>query len=294
MNNHHSTKQSPEQEDLIFRIFSRNPKEREMLRKKYLVIVGVGSVGSAIALVAAREGVDKFTLIDNDDIDPENLGRHVCDLSHLFRSKCRAVTGLIEQINPDADVMAVEEDFRNVDRIGIALDARGGDTLLVAATDSVECQSLVKQLSLEEGIPAVYIGCWGEATMGEILYVEPGRTPCYECYAGFRRETEALSLNDPRKYTDLGFDQTKVPGQAGLWPNILIICGFAFQVILALLGDEERSKRLLDFEHTLLLVNVGDFDSPLQPLAVTPASVERGCAICDESKLLEDDELEIF
>ena len=185
-----------------------------------------------------------------------------------------------------ADVRPVVEDFRTVDRIGIALDARGGDTLLVAATDSFECQSLVNQLSLEEGLPAIYIGCWGEATMGEILYVVPGRTPCFECYAGFRRETEALSLNDPRKYTDLDFDQTKVPGQAGLWPNILIICGIAFQMILALLGDEERSKRLLDFEHTLLLVNVGDFDSPLQPLAVTPASVERGCAICDESKLL--------
>ena len=86
MNNHHSTKPSPEQEDLIFRIFSRNPKEREMLRKKHLVIVGVGSVGSAIAVMAARAGVGKFTLIDNDDIDAANLGRHVCDLSHLLRS----------------------------------------------------------------------------------------------------------------------------------------------------------------------------------------------------------------
>src|SRR2546427_3860667 len=292
MNNYHSTKQSLKQEDLIFRIFSRNPKEREMLRKKHLVIVGLGSVGSAIAVMAARAGVGKFTLIDNDDIDPENLGRHVCDLSHLFRSKCRAVTGLIEQINPDADVMAVEEDFRNVDYIGIALDARGGDTLLVAATDSFECQSLVNQLSLEEGLPAVYIGCWGEATMGEILYVVHGRTACFECYAGFRRKTEALPLNDPRKYTDLGFDQTKVPGQAGLWPNILIICGFAFQVILALLGDEERSKRLLVFEHTLLLINVGDFDSALQPLAVTPATVQKGCGVCDESTLLEEIDLE--
>ena len=86
MNKNHSANQSPEQEDRIFRIFSRNPKEREMLRKKHLVIVGVGSVGSAIAVMAARAGVGKFTLIDNDDIDAANLGRHVCDLSHLLRS----------------------------------------------------------------------------------------------------------------------------------------------------------------------------------------------------------------
>ena len=281
-------------EEMIFQIFSRNPKEREMLRKKHLVIVGAGSVGSAIALMAARAGIGKFTIIDNGDIEPENVGRHVCDLSHLMRDKSFAVAELIEQVNPDADVRPVIEDFRTVDRIGIALDARGGDTLMVAATDSFECQSLVNQLSLEEGIPSVYIGCWGEATIGEILYVVPGRTPCFECYAGFRRETEALSLNDPRKYTDLDFDQTKVPGQAGLWPNILVICGFAFQVILALLGDEERGRRLLDFEHTLLLVNVGDFDSPLQPLAVTPSLVRKGCAICDEGKLLDAMEEERF
>src|SRR5881397_1366681 len=117
MNNRSEKEQVTKPEDLAFRIFSRNPKEREMLRKKHLVIVGVGSVGSAIAVMAARAGVGKFTLIDNDDIDAENLGRHVCDLSHLFRSKVFAVTDLIGEINPDADVMPVEEDFRNVDRI---------------------------------------------------------------------------------------------------------------------------------------------------------------------------------
>src|SRR2546425_9473361 len=102
MNKNPSANQSPEQEDRIFRIFSRNPKEREMLKKKHLVIVGVGSVGSAIALMAARAGVGKFTLIDNDDVDPANLGRHMCDLSHLLRSKVFAVTELIGEINPDA------------------------------------------------------------------------------------------------------------------------------------------------------------------------------------------------
>jgi hypothetical protein len=286
MSNNSEPQQAPKPEDL-FRIFSRNPKERDLLRKKHLVIVGVGSVGSAIAVMAARAGVGKFTLIDNDDIDPANLDRHMCDLSHLFRSKVFAVAELIGEINPEADVMPIVEDFRNVDRIGIALDSRDGQTLLVAATDSFECQSLVNQLSLEENLPSIYINCWGEAAMGEILYVVPRRTPCFECYAGFRRHTEALSLNDPRKYSNLDFDQTKVPGQAGLWPNILVICGFAFQVILALLGDEARRNRLIDDEHSLLLVNVGDFDSPLQPLAVTPALVEKGCALCDEDKLME-------
>src|SRR3989442_13371658 len=104
MNNPSRKQHVSRSEEMIVQIFSRNPKEREMLRKKHLVIVGVGSVGGAIALMAARAGVSKFTLIDNGDIYPENIGRHFCDWSHLMRDKSFAVAELIEQINPAADV----------------------------------------------------------------------------------------------------------------------------------------------------------------------------------------------
>ena len=160
--------------------------------------------------------------------------------------------------------------------------------LLIGATDSFGCHSLINGLSLGNNIPAVYGGCWGEASVGEVLYVVPGRTPCFECYAGFRRGTAPLPANDPRKYTDPNFDETKVPGQAGLWPNILIICGIAFQVILALLDPEgDRGRNLIDYDRTLFLINISDYDSPLQPLAVTFGRVSKGCSICDESKLGE-------
>jgi hypothetical protein len=271
--------------ELTERVFARNQKERESLKQKHLVVVGAGSVGSALALMAARAGVGRFTLIDVDTLAPENVARHFSDLGAIGRPKVEAVADLIRRVNPDAEVTAVAEDFRNMDRARITLDA---DTLLVGATDSFECQSLVNLLSLNTDTPALYVGCWGEATMGEIFYVVPGKTPCFECYAGFRRESEELSLRDPRKYTELDFDQTKVPGQAGLWPNILIICGFAFQVILALLGaDERRSRELIDCSQTLFLANVGDFASELPLWAVTPGTVEKGCAICDPERLPE-------
>ncbi len=266
-------------DELSERVFARNPKEREFLRKKHLVIAGVGSVGSALALMAARAGIGRFTLIDVDTLEPENVCRHLGDLSAVGKPKVEAVAELIGCINTTSQITAMAEDFRSMDRSRITLDK---DTLLVGATDSFECQSLLNLMSLESGAPAIYVGCWGEAAVGEILYVVPGKTPCFECYAGFRRETEELSLRDPRKYTDLAFDQTKVPGQAGLWPNILIICGFAFQLILATLGaDEKRTKELLDFSQTLFLVNVADFASELPLWSVTPGKVEKGCAICD-------------
>ncbi|MCL5670984.1 MAG: hypothetical protein M1423_06790, partial [Acidobacteria bacterium] len=158
--------------------------------------------------------------------------------------------------------------------------------LLAVATDSFACESLVNDYSLREGVPAVYGGCWGEASVGEILYVVPGKTPCYECYAGFRRQAAEISP-DARKYTDPEFDGTRLPGQAGLWANILMITGVMFQVVLGLLDPESDRRQLIDFEHTLFPVNVSKFGAHLQPLAVTFGKVKKGCAVCAESALAE-------
>ncbi len=267
-------------------VFARNPRERERHGGQHLALIGAGSVGSAIALMAARAGIGRFTLIDPDLLALENVGRHMLYRDSVGQPKVKAVKRAIKAINPAAEVHAIARDFTKLNME--TLWTTSAPDLLVATTDSFRCQSLVNSLSLEKGVTALYVGCWGEASIGEVLYVIPGLTPCFECYAGFRRNTTPLPAGDPRRYTDPDFDDTKMPGQAGLWPNILIVCGIAFQVLLALLDPEsERARNLLDNERTLFLANVSDYASPLQPLAVTFARVEKGCAVCDESKLAD-------
>jgi ThiF family len=226
--------------------------------------------------MAARAGIGRFTLVDPDVLALENVGRHMLSRTDVGTSKVLGVQELIEEVNPASRVEAICEKFT---------DLSAKPDLLVAATDSFACESLVNDYSLRENVPAIYGGCWGEASVGEILYVVPGKTPCYECYAGFRRNVEIPA--DARKYTDPDFDSTKVPGQAGLWANILIITGVMFQVALGLLDPENERAKLIDCEHTLFLVNVSNFGARLQPLAVTFGKVQKGCAVCDESKLAE-------
>jgi len=261
---------------MIDPVFARNPKEAERLSHKHLAIVGCGSGGSALASMAARSGVGRFTLVDPDALALENVGRHMLSRADVGKPKVLGLKRMIEEINPVAEVEAVCGKFEDL--------ARKPD-LVIAATDSFACESAINDYSLRENVPAVYGGCWGEASVGEILYVVPGKTPCYECYAGFRKHVHILP--DARKYTDPDFDSTKVPGQAGLWANILVITGVMFQVALGLLDPENERAQLIDCEHTLFLVNVSGFGSNLQQLAVTFGKVKKGCAICDESKLAE-------
>lgn len=256
-------------------VFARNPKEAERVGTKHLAIIGCGSGGSALADMSARSGIGRFTLADPETLAPENVGRHLLSREAVGTSKARGLQRAIEGVNPAAHVEVIEAKF---DDLTVKPD------LLVAATDSFACESLVNGYSLREGVPAVYGGCWGEASVGEILYVVPGKTPCFECYAGFRRQAAGIPP-DARKYSDPEFDGTRLPGQAGLWANILVITGVMFQLILGLVDPESNRRQLIDFEHTLLLVNVSNYDTRLQPLAVTFGKVKKGCAACDESRL---------
>jgi len=259
-------------------VFARNPKEAARLFPKHVALVGCGSGGSAVALIAARAGIGNFTIVDPDILSLENIGRHVLSRGGVGKPKVEGLRSKILEFNPLAQVNAIFGKFQDLEE---------RPDLIIAATDSFACEAEVNSYALQAEVPAIYCGCWGEASVGEILYVVPGKTACYQCYAGFRRSTVEVPeiAADPKKYTDPDFDATKFPGQAGLWANILMVAGLSFQIALALLDPESDRTALVDHEHTLLLFNVSKYSSPLQPLAVTFGKVKRGCAVCDESEL---------
>jgi molybdopterin-synthase adenylyltransferase len=263
-------------------MFERNPEEREALSERIVAVIGCGSVGSAVAEMLARAGIGEMVLVDPDRLSEANLGRHLLTRASLGEYKVEAMARRLLEINPELRVRAVAAEFSGL-RLLEPTDpeAAGGPSapdLIVSAVDSYRCESRINALSLTQEIPTVYLGCWGPAAVGEIYYVVPGTTGCYECFSGFREKSEIPP--DARRYTDPNFDDTRVPGQPGLWGNILVVSGIAFQVILGLLG---LRPEVIDCEHNLWLFNVSAYGSDLQPLAATFGTVRKGCAVCDES-----------
>ena len=72
-------------------VHSRAPDLQARLQDAHVVLVGVGSLGSTLAVHLARSGVRRLTLIDPDTLDAANLGRHVLGLPHIGRSKAIAL-----------------------------------------------------------------------------------------------------------------------------------------------------------------------------------------------------------
>ncbi|MGH7470920.1 MAG: ThiF family adenylyltransferase [Longimicrobiales bacterium] len=58
------------------------------------VLIGAGSLGSAMLNLWGRSGWGRWTVIDNDHIKPHNLSRHTAYTQHIGEPKATAVAGL--------------------------------------------------------------------------------------------------------------------------------------------------------------------------------------------------------
>ncbi len=222
------------------------------MKTKHIAIVGQGSGGSAVTNMLAKAGFERFTLFDPDELSRDNLKRHVLSPEYVGKPKVEGMEAHIRSINPDCQVRALKRTFGWKPRLpqirwpglgpggsclymGERKDAYGflaKPDLVVSCVDSLACESLINAYSLAENVPVVYGGVHGAARVAEIIYVIPGKTPCYECY-----EREG-PLPEPSQehYTDPNHDPTKMPTMPGLWGDVLLAASLQFQVILGVLG----------------------------------------------------------
>lgn len=59
------------------------------------IVVGVGGLGSYVALYLAMYGIRNLILIDNDKVEASNLNRSLFKINHIGKYKVEAVTELI-------------------------------------------------------------------------------------------------------------------------------------------------------------------------------------------------------
>ncbi len=75
-----------------------------------LALIGVGALGSQVALTAARMGYGRWTLVDEDFLLPHNLARHGLTASHLGQAKADAVAAEMRALlGPDAATAIVTD-----------------------------------------------------------------------------------------------------------------------------------------------------------------------------------------
>lgn len=67
-------------------------------------IIGCGSVGSTVAELLARFGIEDFVLYDFDVVEPHNIVNQMFTTKHLYRPKTECVKEMLTEINPEVKV----------------------------------------------------------------------------------------------------------------------------------------------------------------------------------------------
>jgi hypothetical protein len=226
------------------------------LARKRVVVVGAGSVGSTLGVDLAKCSVGLLRFIDPDRLSSANMSRHACDIHHLGRFKVNAVKDLILSRNPKAQVETFEEDFLELSFETQTKRFNEAD-LVIAATDSNDCQFMINEICLHSRVPSLYIGCYSRAQAGEVVYVIPGETPCFRCLMEFRARARAELNSRERRQAYRDGRDGGLKAEPGLAIDIGYMTSVAASFGLALLAPDPERQALLDPERNLVMFHAG-------------------------------------
>lgn len=93
--------------ELLSRVISFFGKESfENIEKSYVIVVGLGGVGSHAANMLVRSGISKIKLIDFDQVSLSSLNRHaIATLSDVGLSKAETMKKILSEICPWCEII---------------------------------------------------------------------------------------------------------------------------------------------------------------------------------------------
>ena len=124
-------------------LFKRNVKDiAKKLKKAKVCILGLGGLGSNVAVLLARSGIGYLKLIDFDVVEASNLNRQQYRISHIGIKKIEAIKTIIKEINPfvEIDTLDIKVDRENI--LSVVEDIE----IVVEAFDRAE----TKAMAIEE------------------------------------------------------------------------------------------------------------------------------------------------
>lgn len=157
------------------------------LKQSKALIVGLGGLGSPVALYLAAAGVGELHLADFDTVDLTNLQRQVIhDSASVGMSKVDSALQRLQAINPEIDLIAHRQAL-DEDSLAAAVSAVD---LVLDCSDNFGTREAVNAACVAAAKPLVS----GAAIRleGQLSVFDPRRdySPCYHCLYGHGSEAE--------------------------------------------------------------------------------------------------------
>ncbi|MEG0856183.1 MAG: thiamine biosynthesis protein ThiF [Terrisporobacter sp.] len=152
----------PSLEDLESLMIARHtPRVYEKLKRGKVAILGLGGLGSNIAISLSRIGVGKLVLVDYDVIEPSNLNRQQYYIEDIGKFKTEGMKEHIEKINPFIQIKTyntyiTKENMNLLDEVDIIIEAFDDPACKAEISNYVLLRMRDKYLIASSGMAGYY------------------------------------------------------------------------------------------------------------------------------------------
>lgn len=151
---------------------------QQKLLDAHVLIMGLGGLGSPVAMYLAAAGVGKLTLVDFDFVDLSNLQRQIIhNTETLSQPKVESAAAAIVKLNPEVETVCINQKLDEQE----LLDLLSNVTLLVDATDNFATRFMINRACYVSRTPLVSgaaIRMEGQVSVFD--FTNP-KSPCYRC-----------------------------------------------------------------------------------------------------------------
>lgn len=182
-------------------VHGRNMNNQPNLGGKRVALVGVGTIGGFLAKFLAQSGAGtaqgQLLLLDNQILEPGNVGRHFLGLPHVGKNKARGVQEELRRIAPDCEIAAFA---------GCALERRAdliGYDLLVDATGERSLSDVLNKDVFDarrdgkKTASVLHVWLVGNGVAAQSLLVDGTKHACFRCLRLEHTATERFRLLRP-------------------------------------------------------------------------------------------------
>jgi molybdopterin/thiamine biosynthesis adenylyltransferase len=169
--------------DLRF-IFERNMNKRISLIGRRIALIGCGTIGSHLAKFLVQSGAGHeggtLLLLDNQILEPGNVGRHYLGTTCVGLRKPDALKSEIQRQFPEANILPMSTDavgfLGSLIGYDLVIDATGEEALSMSINDYFSrCRSD------GEGTDIVYVRLFGNGAAAQALLVNGTEFACFKC-----------------------------------------------------------------------------------------------------------------
>ncbi len=144
---------------------NRLPEDSYELKNTRIGIIGLGSVGSKVAISLARSGVNNFYLVDDDILMPGNLVRNEFAFPSVGHHKVEVTKSTLELINSDIKVITAKNRIHGQESAVVlesVLNSLSKCDLIIDASANPEVFLVISSIARKKRI----LLCWAEVFAG--------------------------------------------------------------------------------------------------------------------------------